>query len=174
MFIISCCKGRLSLTPIPRFSPRIPPTAALSLRLWVTSVIQLLWRRMLVRIFFLLCGLGSLLRPPLKWCSPSYGTLWAGFTCEHFQRFRPHQPPIPIVSFITQFLRPTSWEYFTTLDYEWSVIRGRRPYRRTIWVRRYMRLTLVSSAAPVPGLMFRLVSIDLLSCTSFRPFDRTV
>jgi len=26
------------------------------------------------------------------------------------------------------------WEFFTTLDYEWSVIRGRRPYRWTIWV----------------------------------------
>jgi hypothetical protein len=29
----------------------------------------------------------------------------------------------------------SSWEFFTTLDYEWSVIRGRRPYRWTIWVR---------------------------------------
>ena len=27
-----------------------------------------------------------------------------------------------------------SWEFFTTLDYEWSVIRGRREYRWTIWV----------------------------------------
>jgi hypothetical protein len=27
-----------------------------------------------------------------------------------------------------------SWEFFTTLDYEWSVIRGRRPYWWTIWV----------------------------------------
>ena len=27
-----------------------------------------------------------------------------------------------------------SWEFITTLDYEWSVIRGRRPYRWTIWV----------------------------------------
>jgi len=26
------------------------------------------------------------------------------------------------------------WEYFTTLEYEWSVIRGRRPYLRTIWI----------------------------------------
>ncbi|KAN0141800.1 hypothetical protein V8E53_000262 [Lactarius tabidus] len=26
------------------------------------------------------------------------------------------------------------WEFFVTLDYEWSVIRGRRPYRRTIWL----------------------------------------
>ena len=28
-----------------------------------------------------------------------------------------------------------SWEFFTTLDYEWKVIRGRIPYRWTIWVR---------------------------------------
>lgn len=27
-----------------------------------------------------------------------------------------------------------SWEFVTTLDYEWDVIRGRRPYRWTIWV----------------------------------------
>jgi len=26
------------------------------------------------------------------------------------------------------------WEFFTSLDYEWSVIRGRRPYRWTIWL----------------------------------------
>ena len=28
-----------------------------------------------------------------------------------------------------------SWEFITTLDYEWSVIRGHRPYQWTIWVR---------------------------------------
>src|SRR5712675_35156 len=28
----------------------------------------------------------------------------------------------------------SSWEFFTTLDYEWSVIQGSRPYRWTIWV----------------------------------------
>jgi hypothetical protein len=27
-----------------------------------------------------------------------------------------------------------SWEFITTLDYEWSVIQGRRPYQWTIWV----------------------------------------
>ena len=32
-------------------------------------------------------------------------------------------------------LTPTSsWEFFTSLNYELSVIRGRRPYRWTIWV----------------------------------------
>jgi len=27
------------------------------------------------------------------------------------------------------------WEFVTTLDYEWSVIRRHRPFRWTIWVR---------------------------------------
>ncbi|KAI9508046.1 hypothetical protein F5148DRAFT_1199660 [Russula earlei] len=26
------------------------------------------------------------------------------------------------------------WEFVTTLDYEWSVFKGHRPYRWTIWV----------------------------------------
>ena len=29
----------------------------------------------------------------------------------------------------------SSWEFLTTLDYEWSVIRKHRAYRWTIWVR---------------------------------------
>jgi hypothetical protein len=28
----------------------------------------------------------------------------------------------------------SSWEFFTTLDYEWRVIRGRLPDRHAIWV----------------------------------------
>jgi hypothetical protein len=28
----------------------------------------------------------------------------------------------------------SSWEFVTTLDYEWSVIRRHRPYRWSIWV----------------------------------------
>lgn len=40
---------------------------------------------------------------------------------------------------VTMLLNPSdsflsSWEYFTTLDYELRVIRRRLPYRRTIWV----------------------------------------
>jgi len=37
-----------------------------------------------------------------------------------------------------------SWELLTTLDYEWSVIRRRRPYRWTIWVRHDNRFAFVS------------------------------
>jgi len=37
------------------------------------------------------------------------------------------------------------WEFITTLGYEWSVIRGRRPYRWTIWVYALARVaTLVA------------------------------
>jgi len=42
----------------------------------------------------------------------------------------------------------SSWEYFTTLDYEWRVIRRHLPYRWTIWVRNDRRFTPVQSAAP--------------------------
>jgi hypothetical protein len=38
------------------------------------------------------------------------------------------------------------WEFFTTLDYEWDVIRGHRPYRWTIWV---YSLTRVSTLLAV-------------------------
>jgi hypothetical protein len=31
-------------------------------------------------------------------------------------------------------IRTSSWEYFTTLDFELDIIRGRRSYRWTIWV----------------------------------------
>ncbi len=38
--------------------------------------------------------------------------------------------------YLTNQLRRSvpSWEFFTTLDYEWDVIQGHRPYRWTIWV----------------------------------------
>jgi len=32
------------------------------------------------------------------------------------------------------------WEFATTLDYEWSIIWGRRPYRWTIWIYSFTRL----------------------------------
>jgi len=33
------------------------------------------------------------------------------------------------------------WEYFTTLEYEWNIIRGRRPYLRTIWIYSLARMS---------------------------------
>jgi hypothetical protein len=56
------------------------------------------------------------------------GMLWAVSICEstwhHWQLFT------------CTILKATlsSWEFVTTLDFEWSVIRGRRPYLWTIWV----------------------------------------
>ncbi|KAH9968291.1 hypothetical protein BJV74DRAFT_868632 [Russula compacta] len=32
------------------------------------------------------------------------------------------------------------WEFFTTLDFEWSVVQGHRPYLRTIWIYSFTRL----------------------------------
>ncbi|KAI0283528.1 hypothetical protein BC826DRAFT_193385 [Russula brevipes] len=37
------------------------------------------------------------------------------------------------------------WEFVTTLDFEWSVIRGRRPYRWTIWIYSLTRLAALLS-----------------------------
>jgi len=45
------------------------------------------------------------------------------------------------------------WEFFSTLDYEWSVIRGRRPYRWTIWIYSLTRVaTLVAAVLNIIGL----------------------
>ncbi|KAH9967227.1 hypothetical protein BC827DRAFT_575746 [Russula dissimulans] len=35
------------------------------------------------------------------------------------------------------------WEFVTTLDYEWSVIRGSRPYRWTIWLHSFTRVAIL-------------------------------
>ncbi|KAF8498241.1 hypothetical protein F5888DRAFT_233899 [Russula emetica] len=39
------------------------------------------------------------------------------------------------------------WELLTTLDYEWDVIRGLRPYRRTIWIYTLARVATLSAMA---------------------------
>jgi len=73
-------------------------------------------------------------------------------------------------------LIPThSWEYVTTLEYEWNVFRGRIPYRHTIWVRKYLRTALRSSVISGSSTdSFIQCSIDLLPCSSVRPFDRPI
>ena len=38
----------------------------------------------------------------------------------------------------------SSWEFVTTLDYEWRVIRGRLPRRYSIWVRNNRCITGIS------------------------------
>jgi hypothetical protein len=39
-------------------------------------------------------------------------------------------PPVALSPTFT-----SRWEFFTTLDYEFNIVRGRRPYRWTLWVR---------------------------------------
>ena len=59
-----------------------------------------------------------------------------------------HQPIIIICCIIS------SWEFLATLDYEWSVIRRRRPYPWTFWVRSNLRsLQLVWGWALSGGLI---------------------
>ncbi|KAH9954860.1 hypothetical protein BC827DRAFT_922878 [Russula dissimulans] len=45
------------------------------------------------------------------------------------------------------------WEFIINLDYEWSVIRGHRPYRWTIWLYSFTRMaTLAAMIANMVGL----------------------
>ncbi|KAI0287043.1 hypothetical protein BC826DRAFT_1108743 [Russula brevipes] len=41
------------------------------------------------------------------------------------------------------------WEFATTLDYEWSIISGRRPYRWTIWIYSLTRLATLTTVINV-------------------------
>ena len=66
-----------------------------------------------------------------------------------------------------------SWEFVTTLEYEWEVIQGRLPYQRTIWVRNNMLFRLGSlfpSLSESPADMVVRYSIDLLAYTGGCPF----
>ncbi|KAF8494699.1 hypothetical protein F5888DRAFT_1846223 [Russula emetica] len=47
------------------------------------------------------------------------------------------------------------WEFFTTLDYEWEVIRGRHPYRWTIWI------YSVARVAALLGVILCIVTLDV-------------
>ena len=49
-----------------------------------------------------------------------------------------------------------SWEFVTTLEYDWDVIRGRLQYRWTFWVRNNILVALVSCSRAhlSPGLIF--------------------
>ncbi|KAH9984831.1 hypothetical protein BJV77DRAFT_1035671 [Russula vinacea] len=47
------------------------------------------------------------------------------------------------------------WEFFTNLDYEWSVFRGHRPYRWTIWIYSLTRMTTLLA------VILNLVGLDV-------------
>ena len=56
--------------------------------------------------------------------------LWLDFTCVSAL------PPVPFALIAYRIIRRfiSSWEFVTTLDYEWSAFRRHRPFRWTIWV----------------------------------------
>jgi hypothetical protein len=54
---------------------------------------------------------------------------------------------------ITTLSPASSWEFATTLDFEWSAIRRRQPYRWTIWVR--------DDAHLLSGFVFRTRAVAL-------------
>ncbi|KAI9510173.1 hypothetical protein F5148DRAFT_1181223 [Russula earlei] len=59
------------------------------------------------------------------------------------------------------------WEFLTTLDYEWSVIRGQRPYRWTIWI------YSVSRIAALLTVILNLLGLDLnreINCQAWITF----
>ena len=43
---------------------------------------------------------------------------------------------VPLLPESLTYLNPSSssWEFLTTLDYEWNLIRGNIPYKKSIWV----------------------------------------
>src|SRR5579863_5785919 len=81
-----------------------------------------------------------------QWQSRSSGMPWVVSTCE-YARASAHN-----VSGIINWPSASSWEFITTLDYEWSVIRRRRPYRWTIGVR-----NVFSRWVLFPGPEIRLI-----------------
>jgi hypothetical protein len=65
-----------------------------------------------------------------------------------------------------------SWEFVINLDYEWSVIRGRRQYLRTIWVRSH-KASRLGFALPAEGVRTDLLPhIGLLTNTRGHPYGR--
>jgi len=49
------------------------------------------------------------------------------------------------------------WEVVTTLDYEWSVLRGHRPYRWTIWI------YCLTRVAALTAITLNLISDNVMS-----------
>jgi hypothetical protein len=56
------------------------------------------------------------------------------------------------------------WEFFTTLDYEWGVIRGDLPYRWTIWIYSFARV------AALVGLILCFVIMDVSTPINCQPW----
>ncbi|KAI9436151.1 hypothetical protein F5148DRAFT_1294653 [Russula earlei] len=52
------------------------------------------------------------------------------------------------------------WEFVTSLDYEWSVIKGRRPYLWTIWVRIVAEIYSFTRVVTLTAAIVNLVGLD--------------
>lgn len=97
---------------------------------------------------------GFLLLYPGAWRTQSYRSFDSG-PCEVLARHgwylhvSLHRFP---ACYATQ-LSLSSWEFFTTLNYEWRVIRGDLPYRWTIWVRNDRDFTLTHLTCCALGLI---------------------
>ena len=77
---------------------------------------------------------------------------------------------IPLSTCRSHLTNPTrSWEFFTNLDYEFGIIRGRRPYRWTIWVRNSGLCFWASR--PRLSLGLNAACVDLLLCPPGYPFN---
>ncbi|KAH9958703.1 hypothetical protein BC827DRAFT_546237 [Russula dissimulans] len=64
------------------------------------------------------------------------------------------------------------WEFFTTLDYELDVLRGRRPYRWTIWIYSFTRVTTL--VAVILSLIdLNTVTPLRLDCQAWITFELT-
>ncbi|KAF8498242.1 hypothetical protein F5888DRAFT_233792 [Russula emetica] len=59
------------------------------------------------------------------------------------------------------------WEFFTTLGYEWDVIRGHRPYRRTIWI---YTLARVATLLTLVDEMIGLYDTSRIDCQVYATF----
>lgn len=69
-------------------------------------------------------------------------------------------PDTDLMIIVVLLLVTHSWEFFTTLNYEWSFISGQRKARWTIWVRtvissKYRRMTQGSFGPAILGALVR-------------------
>jgi hypothetical protein len=139
---------RAATVPISLFPPSIP---LISPR-WLTTTIPSWSRRIIVR-------------PPLRRSTRARGAglllstgalskLWHAVAGLYLYVFLPLVPFAHVAyRIIRRFI--SSWEFVTTLDYEWSVFRRHRPFRWTIWVGSNARFLLVG--LPCPALSILLI-----------------
>ncbi|KAN0116418.1 hypothetical protein V8E52_006037 [Russula decolorans] len=90
--------------------------------------------------------------PPYRFTLPSK---MGNFQELNAALFTSTQVQLSIVKFWHAMSGLYIWEYFTTLDYEWRVIRGRLPYRWTIWI------YAVARFAGLVSVILCLVTMDV-------------